>query len=104
MAQYFYLMSLALRNCLRRAGILVHRIGDCAVHGPLLGVKPHIDAGLQEVSAVGAVPVGAQRSNIPVGRYCEPEEVAHAVSFLAFPLADFITGEVIDMNGGLQFD
>ncbi|WP_062119849.1 SDR family NAD(P)-dependent oxidoreductase [Aureimonas sp. AU40] len=44
-----------------------------------------------------------QRSAIPVGRLCEPEEVAHAVSFLASPLAGFITGEVIDMNGGLQF-
>lgn len=49
-----------------------------------------------------------QRANqlnaIPVGRFCEPAEVAHAVSFLASPLAGFITGEVIDLNGGLQFD
>ncbi|AML51843.1 SDR family NAD(P)-dependent oxidoreductase [Falsihalocynthiibacter arcticus] len=41
---------------------------------------------------------------IPVGRFCAPEEVAHAVAFLASPLAGFITGEVIDINGGLQFD
>ncbi|WP_352620821.1 MULTISPECIES: SDR family oxidoreductase [unclassified Mesorhizobium] len=41
---------------------------------------------------------------IPVGRFCEPQEVAHTVSFLASPLAGFITGEVIDMNGGLHFD
>jgi 3-oxoacyl-[acyl-carrier protein] reductase len=46
----------------------------------------------------------AQLAQIPVGRFCEPEEVAHAVSFLASPLAGFITGAVIDMNGGLQFD
>lgn len=45
-----------------------------------------------------------QLSKLPVGRFCEPEEVAHTVSFLASPLAGFITGEVIDMNGGLQFD
>lgn len=45
-----------------------------------------------------------QLNQIPVGRFCEPEEVAHAVSFLASPLAEFITGEVIDMNGGLHFD
>lgn len=45
-----------------------------------------------------------QLEAIPVGRFCAPEEVAHAVSFLASPLAGFITGEVIDMNGGLQFD
>jgi 3-oxoacyl-[acyl-carrier protein] reductase len=46
----------------------------------------------------------AQLAEIPVGRFCEPEEVAHTVSFLASPLAGFITGEVIDMNGGLHFD
>ncbi len=46
----------------------------------------------------------AQLSSIPVGRFCQPEEVAHAVMFLASPLAGFITGEVIDMNGGLHFD
>jgi 3-oxoacyl-[acyl-carrier protein] reductase len=45
-----------------------------------------------------------QVAQIPVGRFCQPEEVAHAVLFLASPLAGFITGEVIDMNGGLQFD
>ena len=41
---------------------------------------------------------------IPVGRFCEPEEVAHAVRFLISPLAGFITGEIIDINGGLHFD
>jgi 3-oxoacyl-[acyl-carrier protein] reductase len=45
-----------------------------------------------------------QMAQIPVGRFCEPEEVAHAVMFLASPLAGFITGEVIDMNGGFHFD
>lgn len=41
---------------------------------------------------------------IPVGRFCEPEEFAHCVLFLAHPLSGFITGEVLDLNGGLQFD
>jgi 3-oxoacyl-[acyl-carrier protein] reductase len=41
---------------------------------------------------------------IPVKRFCEPEEVAHVVRFLVHPLAGFITGEIIDQNGGLQFD
>jgi 3-oxoacyl-[acyl-carrier protein] reductase len=43
-------------------------------------------------------------STIPVGRFCEPEEFAHAVRFLAAPLAGFITGEIVDVNGGLQMD
>lgn len=41
---------------------------------------------------------------IPVGRFCEPEEFAHVVRFLLHPLAGFITGEIIDQNGGLLFD
>ncbi|MBA59237.1 MAG: 3-oxoacyl-ACP reductase [Gammaproteobacteria bacterium] len=41
---------------------------------------------------------------LPVKRFCTPEEVAHTVRFLASPLSGFITGEIIDMNGGLQFD
>jgi len=43
-------------------------------------------------------------TQIPVGRFCEPEEFAHAVRFLASPLAGFITGEILDVNGGLHMD
>lgn len=38
---------------------------------------------------------------IPVGRVGEPEEVAHVVSFLASEKSSYITGEVINVNGGL---
>jgi len=41
---------------------------------------------------------------IPVGRFCEPEEFAHVVRFLVSPLAGFITGEIVDLNGGLVMD
>ena len=43
-------------------------------------------------------------SEIPVGRFCDAEEVAHVVSFLVSPLSGFITGEIIDINGGLLMD
>jgi len=43
-------------------------------------------------------------AQIPVGRFCEPEEFAHVVRFLASPLSGFITGEILDLNGGLQMD
>jgi 3-oxoacyl-[acyl-carrier protein] reductase len=42
--------------------------------------------------------------NIPVGRFCEPEEVAHVVVFLSGALSGFITGEIVDINGGLHLD
>jgi 3-oxoacyl-[acyl-carrier protein] reductase len=41
---------------------------------------------------------------IPVGRFCEAEEVAHVVRFLVSPLSGFITGEIVDINGGLHMD
>lgn len=43
-------------------------------------------------------------AQIPVGRFCEPEEFAHVVSFLASPHSGFITGEIVDLNGGLHMD
>jgi 3-oxoacyl-[acyl-carrier protein] reductase len=43
-------------------------------------------------------------ARIPVGRFCEPEEFAHCVAFLVAPLSGFITGEILDLNGGLHFD
>lgn len=41
------------------------------------------------------------RQMVPMGRIGEPEEVAHAVSFLVSDKASYITGEVININGGI---
>ena len=41
---------------------------------------------------------------IPVKRFCEPSEVAALAAFLAGEESGFITGEIIDQNGGLHFD
>jgi len=41
---------------------------------------------------------------IPLGRYASPREIAEAVAFLASDRAGFITGEIVDVNGGLIMD
>ena len=40
--------------------------------------------------------------DIPVGRFCEPEEFAHVVRFLASPLAGFVTGATLVVDGGFS--
>jgi len=42
------------------------------------------------------------RSTIPVGRLCEPEEIARVVHFLAADASAYITGQVWGVNGGLD--
>jgi 3-oxoacyl-[acyl-carrier protein] reductase len=38
---------------------------------------------------------------IPLGRLGSPQEIAHAVAFLASPLAGYITGTELHVNGGM---
>ena len=43
----------------------------------------------------------AMLTHVPLGRAGTDEDVAHAVAFLASPGASYITGHVLDVNGGL---
>ena len=43
----------------------------------------------------------ALKKMIPANRFGTAEEVAHMVSFLASPKSSYITGEVININGGI---
>ncbi len=40
------------------------------------------------------------RSDIPLGRFAKPEEIAHVALFIADDKASYITGETISINGG----
>lgn len=52
------------------------------------------------VTSSGALVAAAQ--NIPLGRIGTVDDVASAVSYLVSPAADYITGNVIDVNGGYR--
>jgi 3-oxoacyl-[acyl-carrier protein] reductase len=41
--------------------------------------------------------------NIPIGHFGEPEDVGNLVTFLVSPLAHYITGAVIPVDGGMHY-
>ena len=51
-------------------------------------------------AGVPAETVDAYLASVPVGRMGTPEDVAHAVSFLASEGAGFVTGQRIVVDGG----
>jgi 3-oxoacyl-[acyl-carrier protein] reductase len=43
-------------------------------------------------------------TQIPLGRLGAPEDIAHAVAFLASPQAGYITGATLHVNGGMYMN
>lgn len=43
-------------------------------------------------------------ADMPVGRFCEAGEIARLVRFLVSAMAGFVSGEIVDINGGLHLD
>ena len=42
------------------------------------------------------------RKAVPLGRWGEPEDIAHVVAFLCDPASSWITGEVLRVSGGME--
>ncbi|KAL5977456.1 hypothetical protein ACLOJK_021803 [Asimina triloba] len=46
----------------------------------------------------------AMISRTPLGRYAEPKDVSSVVAFLCFPVASYITGQIIVVDGGFSIN
>jgi NAD(P)-dependent dehydrogenase (short-subunit alcohol dehydrogenase family) len=98
---------------LDRAGNVAYGVSKAGVHALTFFLAREVAADGITVNAVAPGPVAsdmttnfpaALRALIPVGRMGRAEEVAAAIAFLAGPSAGFITGEVLDVNGGMWAD
>jgi NAD(P)-dependent dehydrogenase (short-subunit alcohol dehydrogenase family) len=65
-------------------------------------VAPGLIAGTRLTDAKPAELIDRTIAQIPIGRAGTPEDVAAAVAFLASPDADYLTGQVLDLHGGLD--
>ena len=101
------------RGELDRAGNAAYGVSKAGVHALTWFLAREVAADGITVNAVAPGPIesdmttgfpAALRALIPVGRMGRAEEVAAAVAFLAGPDAGFITGEVLDVNGGMWAD
>ena len=86
---------IALTRSLARAlgpkGIRVNAINPGVVESPMTETWPR---SLMEQTV----------ARTPLGRIAVPEDIARVACFLASDAAGFMTGEVLEVNGGFYFD
>lgn len=60
--------------------------------------------GTDMTMCISAEKIKKYKRMIPLGKIGTPEDVARTVLFLASDVSDYLTGEIIDVNGGLVMD
>jgi 3-oxoacyl-[acyl-carrier protein] reductase len=62
-----------------------------------------IAPGVIETAMAATIPEGIRAEmlkNVPLGRFGEKSDIANTVLFLCSPLASYITGQTLEVNGG----
>ncbi|MDB5827762.1 MAG: 3-oxoacyl-ACP reductase [Variovorax sp.] len=101
-------MTASMAKAVASEGVTVNAVSPGTIHSPALegafrqgaverGLA-NMDAPWAEIERV-ALPIFAQ---VPVGRVGRLEEIADAIAFLASPLAGYITGVNLRVDGGLS--
>lgn len=97
----------------QRAGNAAYGAAKAGVHALTLYLAKELAVHGVTVNAVAPGPIASSMTTgfpealvrqIPAGRLGQPVEVASAVAWLCSREAAFVTGEIIDVNGGLWMD
>jgi NAD(P)-dependent dehydrogenase (short-subunit alcohol dehydrogenase family) len=105
----------SVNGMIANPGMTSYATGKAGLHG--LSRNTALDFGLQGIRVNTIAPAAiltsaweermddlekeTTRDNYPVGRYGRPEDVAHAAVYLASDEAEFVTGVVLPVDGGL---
>jgi 3-oxoacyl-[acyl-carrier protein] reductase len=96
-----------------RSGNVAYGVSKAGVHALTSYLARELASSKITVNAVAPGPIASAmttsfpeslRALIPLGRMGQPDEVAAATLFLASEEAGFITGEILDVNGGSWSD
>jgi 3-oxoacyl-[acyl-carrier protein] reductase len=87
-----------------KAGLIHLTKSLCLEYGPA-GIRANaVSPGAIETPATDKAMAGRQRSHVtavtPLGRAGRPEDIARAVLFFASPLASYVTGQMLLVDGG----
>lgn len=85
--------SKGLSRVVGKQGVTVNSLSPGRIHSEQIDERLHPDPEEQKRFA---------EANIPVGYFGDPEDMAYLIAFLASPLARYITGELIYVDGGMH--
>jgi len=97
----------------KRGGNVAYGSAKAGVHAMTLYLAKELAADNITVNAVAPGPIGSPMTKnlppslvemIPMGRIGLPDDVADACAYLAGDQASWVTGEILDVNGGIWID
>ncbi|KMK65321.1 SDR family NAD(P)-dependent oxidoreductase [Puniceibacterium sp. IMCC21224] len=74
---------------------------DKGIYASVIAPGP-VETPMWETVTQRAAP--SAHGSVPLGRFGQPEDIAQAILFLCSPASNWITGTVLDVNGGMLMD